>query len=178
MLEEFINRIKKFLKTTKGFKNKDWEIVWMDMDEIDEKLKLHWPKALVFAYKLKEGAIFPPIILNDENKIFDGKSRLGAYYLAEEKKIPALISVKNKDGKRIGKGRLLGDKVYQPLIETFKELNFYLPEIRTKNVTCMGCHAPLVIDKVLTPNSKNLHCTFCKVWTDPLPKITWAIIPK
>lgn len=168
MLERFIEIIKRSLKEGRQYKNKNWEIVWVDVDSIFCDYGIYNQKAIIFAKRLKLGAIFPPITLAENGQVADGQTRVEAYRLAKRKRIPALIPVEE------GSGELLKDEVYAPQLKTFKEDNLYLDRHNVRNLRCMGCLKRMFRDG----NPEDLfRCAACEVWTEIAARVGRAIIP-
>ena len=102
--------MKNLLKNINGL-NHDWEIVNIKIDEIQDTATIDWKhefgnlnkprnrKLIVYRELYKSGTVFPPITLDEGNKVMDGTHRLMLYKYLEKK----IIKVLRRTGKGTGK---------------------------------------------------------------------------
>ena len=110
--------MKNFIKSIKG-EDRDWEVVTIPTkDIVDPTLfdaeyefsslnKPRNPKLVIYLNLIKDGVIFPPLVLDENNKLMDGTHRFTLYKYLKRKKVKVLRSLGKGTGQVKGnfKGR-------------------------------------------------------------------------
>ena len=120
-----------------GGMDRDWEVVEVNINELTDPSanKVYDAKHRAYMEKIREGATFPPIIVDENNRVLDGTHRLKAHIGAGRETINILRAVGR------GTGKLIRDDVLEPLLNKLKgsgrENEFF--RYSDKDPQCLVC---------------------------------------